>query len=70
MALCSNLFFERFASYASQHVGAIRLLVTAVNQACTISVQAGINGHVTNGDLLHWDHLGQGQAENGGDLAP
>jgi kojibiose phosphorylase len=60
-----DLFFERFASYAKEHVGAIRLLVTAVNRSCTIKVDAGINGHVANSDLLHWHHLDQGQNDRG-----
>ncbi|MCB8945442.1 MAG: glycoside hydrolase family 65 protein [Ardenticatenaceae bacterium] len=60
-----DLFFERFASYADEHMGAMRVLVTAVNQPCTVTVHSGINGHIANGDLLHWQHLGQGQAENG-----
>ncbi len=54
-----DLYFERFASYTQQHMGAMRVLVTAVNQACHLTVQAGINGHVANGDLLHWHHLDQ-----------
>jgi kojibiose phosphorylase len=58
-----DLFFERLASYAEEHVGAIRLLVTAVDQPCHLVVQAGINGHVANGDLLHWHHLDQVTSE-------
>lgn len=66
-----DLLFERFASYAQPHVGAWRLLVTAVNQPCHLTVETGINGHVTNGDggskiyLRHWEHLAQGQDDNG-----
>lgn len=54
------LTFERFMSYAQEHVGAIRLLVTAVNGPCQVAVLTGINGHVSNEDLLHWHHLEQG----------
>lgn len=60
-----DLTFERFASYVHEHVGALRVLATAVNRPCRIAVQAGINGHVANGDLLHWQHLDQGQTADG-----
>lgn len=58
-----DLTFERFISYTEQHLGAIRLLVTAVNQTCAVTVCAGVDGHVANDDLLHWHHLEQGQDE-------
>lgn len=66
-----DLLFERFASYAQPHMGAWRLLVTAVNQPCHLTIETGIDGHVTNGNggskiyLRHWEHLAQGQDENG-----
>lgn len=60
-----DLTFERFASYAHEHVGALRVLVTAVNQPCQIAVATGLNGHVSNEDVLHWDHLDQGQTDDG-----
>ncbi len=60
-----DLSFERFISYAHEHVGALRILVTAVNQPCQIMIATGLNGHVSNEDLLHWHHLGQGQADDG-----
>jgi len=60
-----DLYFERFISYTKDHVGAIRLLATAVSDSCTLTIQAGINGHVANRNLLHWDFLDQGQAESG-----
>ncbi|MBP6470632.1 MAG: glycoside hydrolase family 65 protein [Chloroflexi bacterium] len=55
-----DLTFERFASYAAEHVGALRILATAVNQPCHIALHTGINGHVANEDLLHWHLLDQG----------
>ncbi|HML24311.1 MAG TPA: beta-phosphoglucomutase [Aggregatilinea sp.] len=55
-----DLTFERFASYAREHIGAMRVLITAVNQPCRIEVETGINGHVANDDLLHWRHADQG----------
>jgi kojibiose phosphorylase len=64
-----DLLFERFISYARPQVGAWRLLVTAVNQACHLTLETGINGHVNNENgqayLRHWQHVGQGQAEDG-----
>ena len=58
-----DLTFERFISYAEEHLGGVRLLVTAINRACQVMVTTGINGHVANEDLLHWHHLGQGVAD-------
>lgn len=55
-----DLMFERFISYVHEHVGAIRLLATAVSDPCTIKVYAGINGHVSNKELLHWNLDEQG----------
>ncbi len=60
-----DLSFERFASYAEEHGAGLRVLVTAVNRPCTISLHTGINGHVANDDLLHWHLLDQGQVETG-----
>lgn len=57
-----TLTFERFISYTEQHIAALRLLVTAANQQCTVAVDAGINGHVANDNLLHWQHLDEGHA--------
>lgn len=58
-----DLTFERFISYTEQHLGAIRLLVTAVGADCEVTVWAGLDGHVANEDLLHWHHLEQGEDE-------
>jgi kojibiose phosphorylase len=60
-----DLTFERFISYAREHIGALRVLITAVSQPCQVAVATGLNGHVSNEDILHWDHLGQGQAGDG-----
>ena len=59
-----DLSFERFISYAHEHVGALRVLVTAVNQPCQIMIATGLNGHVSNEDVLHWDHIDQGRTDN------
>ena len=60
-----DLTFERFASYEQEHIGALRVLVTAVNQPCQVTVTTGLNGHVANQDILHWEHLNQGQTDDG-----
>ena len=59
-----DLTYERFASYAQEHVGALRILATAVNQPCHLALNTGINGHVANEDLLHWHLLAQDADEN------
>lgn len=57
-----NLSFERFISYTDPHLGALRVLVTALNQRCEVALDAGIDGHVANDNLLHWRHLEEGYA--------
>jgi kojibiose phosphorylase len=60
-----DLHFERFHAYQDRHLGAIRVLVTAVSEPCAIRVRAGIDGHVANQDLLHLRLEDQGhQATN------
>ena len=59
-----DMTFERFASYAHEHLGALRVLITAVNRPCQITVETGVNGHVANEDLLHWNHVAQGDQDN------
>ncbi len=55
-----DLRFERFASLADEHVVAIRCEITAVEQPCAVTVQAGINGYPDNMGVLHWTWLDQG----------
>lgn len=57
-----DLHFERFISYTEEHVGGLRVLITAVSDPCTVSLFAGINGHVSNKDLLHWQLEEQGHS--------
>lgn len=61
-----DMRFERFIAYTNEHVGAMRVLITAVNQPTTVQIASGINGHVANLDLLHLN-LGQ-QGRVGNDL--
>lgn len=56
-----DLYFERFISYTERSLGLIRMLVSPVEQVSDVSVTCGINGHVSNLDLLHWHHLAQGE---------
>ena len=55
-----DLHFERFHAYDHEHVGAIRLLATAVSHPCSVAIRAGIDGHVANLDLLHLRLVDQG----------
>ena len=59
--LVVDISFERFISYADPHLAALRLLVTPVNRDTVLQIEAGIDGHVANDDLLHWEHMAQGQ---------
>jgi kojibiose phosphorylase len=58
-----DLTFERFASYSREHIGALRLLITTVNRPCHIDIETGLNSHVSNDDLLHWNPVAQGQSD-------
>ena len=68
-----DLLFERFITLGHDHLGAQRLLVTAVNRPCRVDVYTGINGNVSNKelssrlDLVHWEHLDQGEGAEAGD---
>ena len=57
-----DLHFERFIAYPREHLGAIRLLATAVSHPCAVTVRVGIDGHVANEDLLHLRLEDQGKA--------
>ncbi|MAT97595.1 MAG: family 65 glycosyl hydrolase [Anaerolineaceae bacterium] len=63
--ICLDLSFERFISYSQTQLAGLRVLVTAVNQPCTVQLYTGINSHVANGDLLHWEQLDQGEEADG-----
>lgn len=55
-----DIRFERFIAYTNEHVGGMRVLLTAVNQPTTVHIASGINGHVANLDLLHLNLGAQG----------
>ncbi len=54
-----DIHIERFASLADPHVLAIRYQVTPLDFDGRIEFRAGINGHVDNDGLVHWDWVDQ-----------
>lgn len=67
--LIVDLTFERFISYSDPHLAALRLLATPLNRDATILVETGIDGYVSNDDLLHWNHVAQGSWQAASDTA-
>ena len=55
-----DICIERFASLADPHLLAIRYQVTPLDFDGWIELRAGINGHVDNDGLVHWDWVDQG----------
>lgn len=55
-----DICIERFASLADPHLVAIRYQVTPLDFDGWIEFRAGINGHVNNDGLVHWDWVNQG----------
>ncbi|MBL7184046.1 MAG: glycoside hydrolase family 65 protein [Anaerolineae bacterium] len=55
-----DIHIERFASLADPHLLAIRYQVTPVDFDGWIEFRAGINGHVDNDGLVHWNWIDQG----------
>ncbi len=60
-----DLSFERFISYSHVQLAGLRILVTAVNQPCLLQLSTGINSHVSNDNLLHWQQLAQDEEADG-----
>ncbi|MCZ7545886.1 MAG: hypothetical protein M5R40_21245 [Anaerolineae bacterium] len=52
--------FERFASRARQHVMALRARVTALDQDVALTVEARLDGNVSNEGVRHWGPWQQG----------
>ena len=52
------LTFERFASLADEHLLCVRCRVTPEFDG-TVEFRAGLNGHMHNEGLVHWQWLGQ-----------
>jgi len=55
-----DVHIERFASLADSHVLAIRYQVRPLNFDGVLEFRAGINGHVDNEGLMHWEWVDQG----------
>ena len=56
-----ELHFERFVNLADAHTAAVRTQVQVVEGEATVRLRAGIDDHVENTGLLHWNRAGQGQ---------
>jgi len=59
-----RLVFERFASLADQHVMVQRVHISAIDGAPEITLEAALNGNVTNNGIQHWDSM-ESAADNG-----
>ena len=55
-----DLAIERFASLADQHLLGIRYRVTALDLKGTLEFRAGLDGHMLNAELFHWQTVDQG----------
>jgi beta-phosphoglucomutase len=60
-----ELHFERFVSMAEQHLGAVRLRVTALEGEFELRVRAGFDAYVENTGLLHWRLIDQSAGLDG-----
>lgn len=55
-----DIYFERFASLAQQHLTAIRCQILSIDFTGLIEVQSSINGYPDNQGVRHWEWLDQG----------
>lgn len=60
-----DIYFERFASLADEHVLGQRCQLTPVNFDGSIEVQASINGYPENQGFNHWEEIDQGKTDHG-----
>ncbi|MDF5711123.1 MAG: beta-phosphoglucomutase [Nostoc sp. S4] len=60
-----DIYFERFASFADQHVLGQRCQLTPVDFDGLIEVQGSINGYAENQGFNHWEGLDQGKTDEG-----
>ena len=58
------LNFERLASLADPHSAAVRAQVRVLQGEATVRLRAGIDDHVENTALLHWQRVDQGQSDD------
>lgn len=61
-----DLHFERIICHNNDHIGLSCILITLVSEPDTVTepvevtIKSGINGNIANQNLLHWNHLAQG----------
>jgi beta-phosphoglucomutase len=60
-----DLYFERFASLADEHVLVLRCQVTPVDFEGLVEVQTSVNGYPENQGFNHWELLDQGKTDKG-----
>ncbi|MFN6499557.1 MAG: beta-phosphoglucomutase [Nostoc sp. DedQUE01] len=60
-----DIDFERFVSFADQHVLGQRCQLTPVDFDGLIEVQGSINGYTENQGFNHWEGLDQGKTDEG-----
>ncbi|ARV58743.1 beta-phosphoglucomutase [Nostocales cyanobacterium HT-58-2] len=60
-----DIYFERFASLADQHVLGLRCQLTPVDFDGLIEVQGSINGYPENQGFNHWELIDQGKTDQG-----
>lgn len=58
-----ELHFQRLASLADAHSAAARVRIRVLDGEATVRVRAGIDDHVENTALLHWQRVDQGQGD-------
>ncbi|MCX7670304.1 MAG: glycoside hydrolase family 65 protein, partial [Anaerolineae bacterium] len=54
-----DLHFERFVNLADPHQAAVQVRVTVVEGQADLRVRMGLNAHVENTGLVHWDLIAQ-----------
>ncbi|WP_066381063.1 beta-phosphoglucomutase [Anabaena sp. CA = ATCC 33047] len=60
-----DIYWERFASLADEHVLAQRCQITPYNCQAEIEIQASINGYAENQGFNHWEGIDQGKTDQG-----
>ncbi|WP_445632543.1 Beta-phosphoglucomutase [Nostoc sp. DSM 114161] len=60
-----DIYFERFVSFADQHILVQRCQLTPVDFDGLIEVQGSINGYTENQGFNHWEGLDQGKTDEG-----
>jgi beta-phosphoglucomutase len=58
-----DIYFERFASLADEHVLALRARVTPIDFDGLVKVSASLNGYPENQGYNHWEWIDQGEKD-------